>query len=53
MSLQTEFVADPHLADGQVLGDEPRLKKGNFLTFEVGKRKLSVLSKEGQHLEGL
>jgi hypothetical protein len=42
ISLQTVFSADAHLAKGQVLREEPTVKKGKCLKLRVGTRMPTV-----------
>jgi hypothetical protein len=48
---QTLFVADAHLAEGQVLREEPTVNQGKFLKFRIGDECQQFSSKEGQHLK--
>jgi hypothetical protein len=51
--LQTIFAADAHLAEGQLLHEEPAANKEKHQTFQKGTRMLTVSSKEGQNLKRL
>jgi hypothetical protein len=53
VSLQTIFLADAHLADGQVLHEESTANKGKALKFRAGTRMSTVSSKEEQNLKPL
>jgi hypothetical protein len=47
-SLHTVLAADTHLANGQILREEPTANKGTSLEFRVGTRMQKVPSKKGQ-----
>jgi hypothetical protein len=51
--LQTVFVADAHLAEGQLLHKEPTLNKGKSLKFRIGMQMPTFSNKEGQNLKPL
>jgi hypothetical protein len=52
-TLHTVFLTDAHLAEGQVLREEPTVNRGKSLKFRVETRMPTVSSKEGQHLKPL
>jgi hypothetical protein len=51
--LKTVFAADGHLAEGQLLHEEPTVNKGNSLKSRIGKRMATLLSKKGRNLKPL
>jgi hypothetical protein len=48
VSLKTPCVADAHLAEGQVLREEPTVNREKSLKFLAGMQMPTVSSKEGQ-----
>jgi hypothetical protein len=51
--LQTALAAGAHLAEGQVVREEPTVNKGKSLKFPEGTRLPTVSGKEGQNLKPL
>jgi hypothetical protein len=45
------FASYVHLAEGQVLREEPTVNKGKSLNFRAGTRLTTVSSKEAQNLK--
>jgi hypothetical protein len=51
--LQTVFVADAHIAEGQTLFEDTAVIKGKSKKIQIGTRTQTVSSKEGKNLEPL
>jgi hypothetical protein len=47
------MIVAAHLAEGQLLYEEPAVNKGRSLKFRTGTGMPTISSKEGQYLNGL